>query len=86
MPTIPTDGRRQFSGIAVMMTNHRLGRRDLFAGTEQIGPDTYVVSGSWPSVPLGRPSMSEEAPQPEAPKTAATALWPNLPRSEGGER
>jgi hypothetical protein len=81
MPTVPVDGRIQASGIAVMMANVALGRPDLFAGVDPVGYGSglYTIKGSWPSVPLGRPSMPmEEAPQPEAPKTAAGALWPNL--------
>jgi hypothetical protein len=85
MPTVPIDGRKQFPGLTVMLTNHSMGR-DLFAGVEQVGPDAYVVSNSWPA-PKASSSFSssvaasaiESAPVSRPTSSAsALALWPTL--------
>ena len=87
MPTVPIDGRRQFSTTDVILGNVSLGRAP-FAGVEQIGPDRYVLANSWPTprasgysaTPIS-PSggwASSPAPAPK-PMTPARALWPNLP-------
>jgi hypothetical protein len=52
-----------------------------FTGFQQIGPDRYVIAGTWPTprpVSTG-PSMAVAEPAPETPKSPASALWPNLP-------
>jgi hypothetical protein len=79
MPTVPTDGRLQASGLDVMMANTSLGR-PAFAGVGQIGADRYVLANSWPTPAPTRVSGSSPAPAVEAParRTAAHALWPNL--------
>jgi hypothetical protein len=85
MPTVPVDGRRQFSQLDVVIANSQLaisqpGRMPL-AGVSKIGPDMYVEAGSWPvprTVSTG-PSSARPEPQPETPKTPASALWPHLP-------
>ena len=79
MPTVPNDGRPQFSFTDIAVANAQRGRVPL-TGFEQIGPDRYVLAGSWPvarTVSTG-PSFRPE-PEPERPKTPAQALWPNLP-------
>jgi hypothetical protein len=83
MATVPVDGRRQFDGLSVMMANHSLGRAPL-AGVERIGPDAYVLAGSWPAprtVSTGPSSRPE--PEPERPKTPGQILWPNLGGANG---
>jgi hypothetical protein len=80
MPTVPNDGRPQFSFTDIAVANAQRGRVPL-TGFEQIGPDRYVVKGSWPTPQpqtTGGASFPIE-PEPERPKTPAQALWPNLP-------
>jgi hypothetical protein len=81
MPTVPIDSRPQFSMLDVILANTKLGRPP-FAGVEQVGPDRYVVAGSWPAAPARdsfSPLVAASAVPDSRPKTAASALWPNLP-------
>jgi hypothetical protein len=78
MPEVPRDGRVQGSTLDIMMANDRLGRPP-FAGASKIGRDTWVINDSWPRVPLGRPSRAVPEAEPEAPKSAAQTIWPDLP-------
>ena len=81
--SVPVDGRAQYSFATVAMTNASLGRMP-WAGVEQVGPDRYVVAGSWPT-PKPTPAnsfssavaASTSAPE-AAPKSPAHALWPDL--------
>jgi hypothetical protein len=80
---VPVDGRAQYSFATVAVANASLGRMP-WAGVEQVGPDRYVVAGSWPTpTPTPArfsPSVAAAGPPPdERPKSAASALWPNLP-------
>jgi hypothetical protein len=84
--TIPVDGRRQYSLADVAMANASLGRMPL-TGVEQVGPDRYVIAGSWPQPPTtnrwsgGGGGMSSRPVEPEAaPRSSASAraVWPNL--------
>jgi hypothetical protein len=79
MPNVPVDRRPQFSGLAAIMANTSMGRMP-FAGMQQIAPDRYVVAGAWPTPKVSSFSSSVAASpaEPAAPKTAASALWPNL--------
>jgi hypothetical protein len=86
MPTIPTDGRPQFSGLDVALFNAARGQMPL-AGMSQIGPDRYVLAGTFP-----RPSPTPRAFSPAVaatadagPMTPARALWPDLPSSAKGD-
>jgi hypothetical protein len=82
--TAPVDGRFQFSFADAAVANASLGRMPL-AGVEQVGPDRYVVRGSWPT-PKPTPTSSfssavaatTSAPAPKS-SVAARAVWPNLP-------
>ena len=47
MPSVPVDGRRQYSMADVVVANVSLGRMP-FAGVEEVFPGRYVVAGSWP--------------------------------------
>jgi hypothetical protein len=81
--TAPRDGRAQYSLADVAVANVSLGRWP-FAGVEQVGPDRYVVAGSWPTpAPTPTNSFSSSAaasPAPAAkPRSPASALWPHLP-------
>jgi hypothetical protein len=81
--SVPVDGRFQFSFADAAVANASLGRMPL-AGVEQVGPDRYVVAGSWPRpkpTPSSGFSSLTAAPAPEAPKSSAgaRAVWPNLP-------
>jgi hypothetical protein len=76
---VPVDGRKQFSQLQVILANTSLGRMPL-AGVERIGPDAYVAAGSWPTPrPVSTGPSSIPEPEPERPKTPASALWPHLP-------
>jgi hypothetical protein len=83
--SVPVDGRPQYSFATVAVANASLGRMP-WAGVEQVGPDRYVVAGSWPTpkpTPTNSFSSAVAATQavPEAaPKSsvAARAIWPNL--------
>jgi hypothetical protein len=83
---VPRDPRPQFSELAVMLANNKLGRQPL-AGVEKVGPDRYVVANWWPSTTNRRASGGsspagsvEVQPVREEPKSgaAARALWPDL--------
>jgi hypothetical protein len=78
MPTVPTDGRRQYPKLMVELTNALMGRDPRAGVVEQVG-DRYILD-KWPpatktSYGSGRAPLE---PEPEAPKTAAQAIWPNL--------
>jgi hypothetical protein len=90
MPTIPVDGRRQFSMsdlVPLILTNGALGR-PLMAGAEPVGYGSgmYTLAGSWPTpTPTNRGgggfSPAAEAQPPPGPSRSAAgalALWPNL--------
>jgi hypothetical protein len=82
--SVPVDGRFQFSFATAAVANASLGRMP-WAGVEQVGPDAYVVRGSWPT-PKPTPTnnfssavaASTSTPEPK-PRSAGHALWPNLP-------
>jgi hypothetical protein len=86
MPTVPNDGRPQFSLTDISVANAKLGRMPL-TGFEQVGPDAFVVAGSYPAPtpadPWSSPARLNPSP-PDRPKTPGQALWPNLPT--GGVR
>jgi hypothetical protein len=46
-PTVPTDSRKQYPGLIVMLANNSLGRPP-YAGVEQVGPDRYVLAENTP--------------------------------------
>jgi hypothetical protein len=81
--SVPRDGRFQFSFADAAVANASLGRMP-WDGIEQVGPDRYVVRGSWPT-PKPTPAnsfssavaASTSAPE-AAPKSPAHALWPDL--------
>jgi len=80
--SVPVDGRVQFSFADAAVANASLGRMP-WDGIEQVGPDRYVMRGSWPT-PAPTPtrfssSMAAQQAPDERPKSAASALWPNLP-------
>jgi hypothetical protein len=79
--SVPVDGRMQFSLATAAVANASLGRMP-WDGIEQVGPDAYVVRGSWPTpkpTPTNSFSSAVAASAPEAkPRSAASALWPNL--------
>jgi hypothetical protein len=84
MPTVPVDGRAQYSFATVAIANASLGRMP-WAGVEQVGPDRYVVAGSWPT-PKPTPANSfssavaaSSAPETTKPRSPGRALWPHLP-------
>jgi hypothetical protein len=39
---VPSDGRPQFSRLAVMLANNDLGHGPVVSGFEQVGEDAYV--------------------------------------------
>ena len=80
--SVPIDGRFQFNFATAAVANASLGRMP-WDGIEQVGPDAYVVRGSWPTPPVTNSSFSSSVAAsqaaPEAkPRSAASALWPNL--------
>jgi hypothetical protein len=81
--SVPVDGRFQFNFATAAVANASLGRMP-WDGIEQVGPDAYVVCGSWPTpkpTPTNGFSSAVAASRvaPEAkPRSAASALWPNL--------
>jgi hypothetical protein len=79
--SVPVDGRAQFSFATAAVANASLGRMP-WDGIEQVGPDAYVVRGSWPTpkpTPTFNSSVAASQVAPEArPRSAASALWPNL--------
>jgi hypothetical protein len=82
MPSVPLDGRRQFSTTDVLLANVSLGRSPL-AGVEQVGPDRYVLAGSFPTPrPVSIGPSTFVAEEPARPKTAGQLLWPHLPATD----
>jgi hypothetical protein len=84
MPSVPVDGRRQYSMADVVVANVSLGRMP-FAGVEEVFPGRYVVAGSWPKPTSPGGSgfsglAAAEAEPAEAPRSSAAArsLWPQL--------
>jgi hypothetical protein len=83
--SVPIDGRFQFSFADAAIANASL-RRMPWDGIEQVGPDRYVVRGSWPA-PKPTPTFSSavaastSAPEaaPKSSSAAARSLWPHLP-------
>jgi hypothetical protein len=84
MPTAPVDGRPQFDPATVMIANAQLGRWPLTAGVETVTPGgSYILKNSWPTPPTTNSNFSSSvaaspAPADTKPRTAASALWPNL--------
>jgi hypothetical protein len=84
--SVPVDGRLQFSFATAAVANASLGRMP-WEGIEQVGPDAYVVRGSWPTpkpTPASSFSSAVAATQavPETAPTssvAARSIWPALP-------
>jgi hypothetical protein len=80
--SVPRDGRLQFSFATAAVANASLGRMPL-AGMEQVGPDAYVVRGSWPTpkpTPTFSSAVAASSRAPEAkPRSPGQALWPHLP-------
>ena len=83
--SVPRDGRFQFSFATAAIANASLGRMP-WDGIEQVGPDAYVVRGSWPTPkPTPVSSFSSAVAASSAPDTApkssaaARSLWPHLP-------
>jgi hypothetical protein len=83
--TAPVDGRLQFNFATAAVANASLGRMP-WDGIEQVGPDAYVVRGSWPTPkPTPVSSFSSAVAASSAPDTApkssaaARSLWPALP-------
>jgi hypothetical protein len=82
--SVPVDGRFQFNFATAAVANASLGRMP-WDGIERVGPDRYVVRGSWPT-PKPTPAFSsavaasQTAPDVAAPRSsaAARAIWPNL--------
>jgi hypothetical protein len=80
MLTVPVDGRAQYSFADVAVANVSLGRMPL-DGMEQVGPDRYVVAGSWPAstrVKFDRPSTAPVEVAAPRKQDAAHALWPDM--------
>jgi hypothetical protein len=82
--SVPRDGRFQFNFATAAVANASLGRMP-WDGIEQVGPDAYVVRGSWPT-PKPTPTFSSAVAASTstpvaAPKSSAAArsLWPHLP-------
>ena len=82
--SVPIDGRFQFNFATAAVANASLGRMP-WDGIEQVGPDAYVVRGSWPTpkpTPTFSSAVAASTSAPEtAPKSSAAArsLWPALP-------
>ena len=82
--SVPIDGRFQFNFATAAVANASLGRMP-WDGIEQVGPDAYVVRGSWPTpkpTPTFSSAVAASTSAPEtAPKSSAAArsLWPHLP-------
>ena len=82
--SVPVDGRFQFSFADAAVANASLGRMP-WDGIEQVGPDAYVVRGSWPT-PKPTPTNSfssavaASTSAPETPRSSAgaRAIWPDL--------
>jgi hypothetical protein len=75
--SVPVDGRFQFSFATAAVANASLGRMP-WDGIEQVGPDAYVVRGSWPT-PKPTPTNSfssavAASTSVPAPKSSAAAL------------
>jgi hypothetical protein len=78
--SVPVDGRAQFSFATAAIANASLGRMP-WADIEQVGPDRYVVAGSWPAstrVKFDRPSTVPVEVAAPRKQDAAHALWPDL--------
>jgi hypothetical protein len=82
--SVPVDGRFQFSFADAAIANASLGRMP-WDGIEQVGPDRYVMRGSWPKPTPANSFSSSMAAAINAPAAApkssagARAVWPNLP-------
>jgi hypothetical protein len=83
--SVPVDGRMQFSFATAAIANASLGRMP-WDGIEQVGPDRYVVRGSWPTPKpaAGGGSFSGLAASQAEPdvgprsSAGARAIWPQL--------
>jgi hypothetical protein len=81
--TVPTDGRPQFSFLDLALSNYVFGRPSL-ADVRQIGPDRFILPNAWPAPRASGGGFSSAVASTQAapetkPRTAASALWPNLP-------
>jgi hypothetical protein len=81
MATVPIDGRPQFTFAGLAVANAAFGRPSL-ADVQQIGRDRYILPNAWPTPKASNfsSSVAASAVEPEAPKSPASALWPNLPK------
>ena len=80
MPTVPVDGRKQYEKWIVEVVN-AMNRRDPRAGVVEQVADKYILDRYPPATRASYgsgPAMPPLEPEPEAPKTPARALWPNL--------
>jgi hypothetical protein len=79
--TAPWDGRFQFTGAEAAIASASVGLWP--PPVEQVGPDRYVVRGSWPTpkpTPTFSSAVAASTSAPEAkPRSPGHALWPNLP-------
>jgi len=80
--SVPRDGRPQFSFMGLALANYAFGRPSLDE-VQQIGPDRYILPNAWPKPPTTNSNFSSAVAAsqaaPEAkPRSAASALWPNL--------
>jgi hypothetical protein len=77
----PQDGRPQYTFAGLAVSNAAFGRPTL-AEVQQIGPDRYILPNAWPAPKASNfsSSVAASAVEPEAPKSPAARLWPNLPR------
>ena len=79
--SVPRDGRFQFNFATAAVANASLGRMP-WDGIEQVGPDAYVVRGSWPTpkpTPTFSSAVAASAPEATKARSPGHALWPNLP-------
>jgi len=80
--SVPLDGRPQWPASTILTVNAMMGRWPLTSGVETVTPDgRYILKNSWPTPPAANSSFSSSVATsaPEAkPRSAASALWPNL--------
>jgi hypothetical protein len=78
--TAPIDGRPQYPKLYVELVNAMNGREPTFGVQQQVG-DRYILE-KWPAPSRasygGSSAGPVEVPVPEAPRSAAQAIWPNL--------
>jgi hypothetical protein len=81
MPSVPVDGRPQFTTIGLALSSVTGGPG--LGDVQQIlpGMDRYVVTNAWPKprpTPSGAVAASAAATE-KRPMTPGRAIWPNLP-------